>query len=194
MKLLLQMLFVQGWLWRDRLPEVFAQAKEQQIRIGWGHVTPILFLLISVLEITESRWGSATLLVIIAASLVLWRNHLFQLDRIAGGKELWISVSWASGLVVAASLVILLVMAPLTSAWAALALAAAGLYVYGTGWLHGMESNYLLFADPANNAWRLEAQETTQKGFIRPRLHLLAETYWRLPRQISATRGRHHAD
>ncbi len=194
MKLLLQVLFVQGWLWRDRFPEVFAEAKVEHRGIT-GYLILLLsavLLLMGILSVADGDL-SRGILAPVAGTWLLWALSSRGLRADVGRKELRLSVMWALGFFFSVSVFGLLLVALVTADWWLLLLTFALLVCWVTGWLHGIQGSYLLFRDPVNNAWRLEGPKEPPKGFMRAYTDAVVETYWRLPRQILFPQKERHA-
>ncbi len=194
MKLLLQVLFAQGWLWRDRLPEVFAEAKVEH-RGTIGYLILLLFavlLLMGILSIADGDL-SRGILVPVAGTWLLRALSSHGLRADVGRKELRLSVVWALGFLFSVSIFGLLLVALVTADWWLLLLTLWLIVCFVTGWLRGIQCNYLIFRDPANNAWRLEGPKEPPKGFMRVYTDAIVETYWRLPRQILFPQKERHA-
>ncbi len=185
MKLLLQVLFAQGWLWRDRFPHSYAEAKvEHRGTIGYFMLLlSAVLLLMGILSIADGDL-SRGILVPVAGTGLLWALSSRGLRADVGRKELRLSVMWALGFLFSVSVFGLLLVALVTADWWLLLLTLWLIVCFVTGWLHGIQRNYLIFRDPANNAWRLEEPKEPPKGFIRAYTDAIVETYWRLPRQI----------
>jgi len=111
MKLWLQVLFAQGYLWRDRFPESFEDTQCERWRPN------ALNLLWAISLITMGAmwiyYGSAifgpTVLVTGIACLI-GAADFFGLDRVVGSRAFWTSVSWACGALTVAGFVLLLIL------------------------------------------------------------------------------------
>lgn len=199
MKLWLQVLFVQGWLWRDRLPEEFLKAKVEYHGLAAYLIylylilsTVLLFMSIGLLADGELSRG--VFLALLAAAWFLWSLSSREFGTDASGKEFRISALWATGFLFAVSVFGLLAVALVTADWWLVPFPIVLLVCWVTGWLRGIQGNYLLFRDPVNNAWRLEASKQPPKGFMRSYADAIVDTYWRLPREIFISRrGPRHA-
>ncbi len=194
MKLWLQVLFAQGYLWRDRFPEAFAEAKVEH-RSTTGYLIHLIFavmLLMGIWSIADGdlSWG---ILVPVAGTWLLWALSSHGLRTDVGRKELWLSAVWALGFLFSVSIIGLLLVVLVTADWWLLLLTLWLIVCYFTGWLRGIQCNYLIFRDPANNAWRLEGPKEPPKGFMRAYTDAIVETYWRLPRQILFPQKERHA-
>jgi hypothetical protein len=194
MKLLLQVLFAQGWLWRDRFPHIYAKAKVEH-RGAIGYLILLLsavLLLMGILSIADGDL-SRGILVPVAGTWLLWALSSHGLRADVGRKELRLSVVWALGFLFAVSICGLLLVGLVTVDWWLLLLTFVFIVCFVTGWLRGIQRIYLLFRDPANNAWRLEGPKEPPKGFMRAYTDAIVETYWRLPREILFPRRERHA-
>jgi hypothetical protein len=199
MKLLLQLLFVQGWLWRDRFPDEFRKAKLEHRGLAAYLVYlylifSIVLLFISIGFLADGDLSRGVFLALLAAAWFLWALSSREFGTDASGKEFRLSAIWATGFLFAVSVVAFLAMVIMTADWLLLPPPIAFLLCLVTGWLRGIQGNYLIFRDPVNNAWRLK-QTRTETGLVRPLVNSWIETYWRLPLQIFfPTRGQRHAE
>ncbi len=185
MKLVLQVLFSQGWLWRDRFPEVFAEAKvERRGTIGYLMLLlSAVLLLMGILSIADGDL-SRSILVPVAGTWLLWSLSYRGLRADVGRKELRLSVMWALGFLFSVSVFGLLLVALVTADWWLLLLTFWLVVCIVTIWLRGIQRSYLIFHYPAEYAWMLDDPKQPPKGLIAPYADAIVETYWRLPRQI----------
>jgi hypothetical protein len=192
MKLLLQLVFVQGWLWRHCFPEVFVRAKTQRMNIGWWVILPMLLVLVGVAQLAEEAWSAGVPLLAFGVLWLIWQASSRGIHEKTGKKEFRISLSWGSGFVFMVMLLGSTAVAVVTANWPLLLLSVAVFLCSGSGWLRGIEANYIFFRDPTNNMWRLE-DRPPEKGLVRPLVNLWVETYWRLPSEILFPQREHHA-
>jgi hypothetical protein len=184
MKLWLQVLFAQGWLWRDRFPEQFAATKKPPLRATWVTFTPLVITVAGLLVMLDGRWWG---LSVAAAGFgwFLFIAYPLRLDHVIGSTELWLSITWGSGFLTTAATASLIPMAVLTGDWEVL-LVSLGLWLCAvTTWLRFVQANYLIFADPEGNSWRLDPEQNPRRPDRLGRWRdVLTLTYWHLPRQI----------
>ena len=195
MKLLLQLLFAQGWLWRDRFPEVFAEAKVEHHRtIGYFIIllSVVLLLLMGILSIANGDL-SRGILVPVAGTWLLWTLSHRGLRADVRQKELRLSVMWALGFLLSVSVFGLLLVALAAAEWWLLLVALWLIVCFVTGWLRGIQRSYLIFRYPAEYAWMLDDPKQPPKGLITPYADVIVETFWRLPRQILFPQKERHA-
>jgi hypothetical protein len=190
MKLGLQVLFTQGYLWRDRFPARFDVATGMQPSLVgtlvWGIFVPSAILVGAVGALGDGDFAAGILALILVASWIVWTAASRWFDRLAGGKALWLSVYWASGSVMVVMLVAVTLAAPLAGKWALTLFGVSLLLCCATGYLNALQRNYLMFAHPEDDAHVLTAPTSVKMGFIAAWRAWLIETYWRLPRQILA--------
>jgi hypothetical protein len=189
MKLLLQVVFAQGYLWRDRFPESFPD--------GTPHGSSpqplwLAFALVIAASGSLALYHGSVLfgpvLLLTGLSLAVWSADSLGLKTRLGSRAFWTSVSWASGTLTTLGFAMLL---PL-SVWAAIAdplsfpfpwcwLVASACYMvfFGSVGLHVLGRRYLFFAEPRKNAHLLE-----EPNFSPGELWL--DTYWNFPRRIIA--------
>ena len=193
MKLLLQLLFVQGWLWRDRFPEVLARSKVQHTRIGQLLViAPILLLLVGATQIADSASSEGAALLALGGSWLLWYISSLGISEGTRWKEARSSASWATGFLFLVTLFASIGVGVVTQDWSLLPAYFLFLLCPGSSWMRAIQANYLFFRDPADNAWRLEEQPA-ERGLLRPLINLWVETYWRLPSEILFPQRERHA-
>ncbi len=194
MKLLLQVLFAQGWLWRDRLPEVFAEAKVEH-RSTIGYLVILLSTVLLLMGILSIAYGdlSRGILVPVAGTCLLWALFYHWLRADVGPKELRLSVVWALGFLFSISIFGLLFVVLVTADWLLLPLAFWLIVCPATIWLHAIQHSYLIFRYPAEYAWLLDNPKQPPKGLIAPYADAIVETYWRLPRDILFPQKERHA-
>jgi hypothetical protein len=193
-KLWLQVLFAQGWLWRDRFPEKFREANTHKRSWLWWM---LLLWVPAVWAIAATGMGDrATLSALALANAfvwLVWQCALLLIRQNVSQKALRISVHWIAGLATYALLALSLAAGMVAGEWQLIMWSAILLTCSASYWLRGVQDNYLLFRDPANNAWRLDGGPA-EKGLFRPLINTWQDTYWRLPRQIFVTmRGPRHA-
>jgi len=188
MKLWLQVLFAQGYLWRDRFPDAYAVTQIKGRLLGWWLFYPVVLV---VLGGSRIPWGAAWLGVITLAAgalWVVWRVSALMLQRRITRRALVISIHWASGFMVFILLWLLVPASVAADDWG-LALVSIALQVDPSStWLWEVQNNYLLFRDPSRNQWRIDAHART--GWISPLMLIagLAEAYILLPAKILGMR------
>jgi len=184
MKLWLQVLFAQGYLWRDRFPEQFDY---RPLRRGVSWLMLIFGLSLVTWGIGLVVTGSpitGTLMVLTGSGFVVTNFESLGFYRLGGSAAFWISVGWGSvsaALVGMASLfAVFLYGAVFDSIWALIGL----VWIVGfiacccTASINAIECRYLFFASPRDNACMLEESGSQSIG------QLWKETFWLLPRQI----------
>ncbi len=195
MKLLLQVLFVQGWLWRDRFPQQFAETKLEHRGLApylWI-ILPAALLLASFLALaTGETWAIG--LTFTAGAWLLWSLSSRWLSVDASRKELRISINWALGFLFCISVLLLLALALATSVWPLIPLAFVLIVCLVTGWMRAVQRNYLLFRQPDEYAWVLDGPGEQPKGLVAPFATAITDAYWRLPKQILFPQKERHAD
>jgi hypothetical protein len=178
MKLWLQVLFAQGYLWRDRFPDLFpADAHLSGERPSlWQIAFGLLFLVGGVLN---ALVYSPSLLTVIHISIGIGLSFpliaALGLNRLFGDAALWVSLSWATGTLGLAGIVALVTYSFVTGSWLTVALFLAFLALPAAPTINGILSRYLFFADPHSNAHRLDDAPTDRAQ------NFWVETYWRLP-------------
>ena len=187
MKLWLQVLFAQGYLWRDRFPAQFGETSTQKPKllgtVVWGFLVPSLALLAGWVELADGNLLSGLPAVALSVFWVLWSVSGRWVERLVGGKALWLSIHWATGFLAVISIVATLILPPLENTWGLMPLALVLLLCSGTAYLRALQSNYLIFVSPEENAWRLTPPAPAKAGFVAAWREWLLETYWRLPRK-----------
>jgi hypothetical protein len=194
MKLWLQVLFAQGYLWRDRFPESFEYAKPDRWRPN-----ALNLLWAASLVTLGAMWiyyGSAIfgpLLPVTGIAYLVGAADFLGLDRVVVSRAFWTSVSWACGALTVGGFAVLLI---LSFAWqlttvvngdsvslglAVVFVGSAGFMVFfGSMSLHAIECRYLFFADPRINATMLDDPEWNPR-------ELWSDTYLHLPAKILKT-------
>lgn len=190
MKLWLQVLFAQGYLWRDRFPEAYADTGMRGRALGSWLVFPITLLALGTINIASGGvpWIGVAMLAT-GAAWVMWRGTAIMLRRpLEGKREVVISMHWASGLVVFVLLWLLIFGALASGAWILALIVIAFQIDPGSTWLWEIQNNYLLFRDPTNSRWRVDAQPRT--GWVSPwtLVATLIQTYVLLPAEILGLR------
>jgi len=184
MKLWLQVLLAQGYLWRDRFPEQFVATRKSPPRATWVTFAPVVITVAGLLVLFDGRWWG---LSVAAAGFgyFLFIAYPLRLDRLIGSTEMWLSITWGGGFLATAATVSLVPVAVLIGGWGVLVV-SLGLWLSAvTAWLRSVQANYLIFADPERNSWRLDPEQNPRRpdwlGRWRDGLTL---AYWHLPRQI----------
>ena len=194
MKLWLQVLFVQGWLWRDRFPDKFPAADSGKRRLGWWVLllwVPAVWVIVA-LDLASDRASFSALALTNAFVWLVWQCTALAIRPNVRGKQLWISLHWAAAFVAYILLLLALVVGIVALEWMLVLWSGVLLICSASHWLRGIQNNYLVFVDPVRNAWRLELP-SLGKGFITPVARLIADAYWHLPRQILFPQKEHHA-
>ena len=194
MKLWLQVLFAQGYLWRDRFPDAFAETKVEH-QGPWSVV--LLVLAVAVLGMSLGLLAAgeeeAFFMTPMAVLWVAWSLASRGLRAGVRWTELRISLTWTLGFLFSVSAFAMLAEALVATRWQLLALGVWLTVCLATGCLRGIQRNYLLFRQPGEYAWVLEGPGERPKGIIAPYADAIAETYWRLPRQILFPQRERHA-
>jgi hypothetical protein len=193
-RLWLQVLFTQGYLWSDRFPEAFADTRIKGRVLGSWMVFPVTLVALGTLRLTSGGvlWlGVATLGA--GVFWVAWRVSALMLQRSLNRREVVISVHWASGLMIFVLLWLLIFAGLARGEWVLALVSIAFQLDPGTAWLWDIENNYLLFRDPSRNQWRIEAHART--GWISPvtLIRGLTEAYVLMPAEILGLRKERHA-
>jgi hypothetical protein len=180
MKLWLQVLFAQGYLWRGRFPQRFAEdAHLRGERPSLWQVIFGLFWLAAaflVVRYDASLWALIYLTIGIGFSFPLL--GILRIDRIFGSAALWVSLSWAFGVLALVGVLAMVVACALFGYWLGVFLFLAFLAFPAAPTLNGILSRYLFFADPHSNAHLLEDHSIySARTFV-------LETYWRLPSEV----------
>jgi hypothetical protein len=184
MKLWLQVVFAQGYLWRDRLPEQFRATKDSTLRPTWVNFAPLVLAVAGLLILFDGRgWGLSA----VAAGLgwFLFTAYPLRLDRAIASTELWLSITWSGGFLATAATASLVLIGIASGDWELL-LISLGLWLCAvTSWLRLVQANYLIFVDPEKNLWRLDpAQNPPRHDWLGRWRDILTSTYWHLPRRI----------
>jgi len=176
MKLWLQVLFAQGYLWRRRFPDLFAaDAHLRGERPSLWQIAFGLFFLLAggVGNLVYDNWLWAALYLSIGIGFSFPLLGVLRMDRILGDAALWVSLSWASGVLALTGVLVLVVVCAVISRWLAALLFLAFLVLPAAPTIHGILSRYLFFADPHSNAHPIKSVR-----------EFWLETYWQLPREV----------
>jgi hypothetical protein len=188
MKLWLQVLFAQGYLWRDRFPEEFPP--DAHLRGERPSVFMFAFgLTFFALGVVSAYSGSrlfAGLCLLVGAGYMVSNIGVLRADRVLGSAAFWVSLSWASGAVALVGIVSLIVTSALYGWWIGFVMLLGYMTLPGTVAIFGIQSRYLFFFDPTRNAHRVEFNISGARD-------LWIDTYWRLPRQILFPQKERHA-
>lgn len=200
MKLWLQVLFAQGWLWRDRFPDALPQEPDTSkwSPSWWNLAFAVSLIALGGMWISygDLTFGSLTLLSGVAYAVS--SGDAFGLEKVAGTQAFWTSVSWGSGALTVAGFLVLLILSLAWQIWyvvdgspslglAVVSIASASFMVFfGSMSLRAIECRYLFFADSKRNAHLLEDVEFSAN-------ELWLDPYWRLPKQILFPKKERHA-
>jgi len=185
MKLWFQVLFAQGYVWRDRLPDALTKLEAEPKKIRLPNLIPLLMIALVVLALAGgAEWTTAIPVLILSVSWFLFLSYPLRPNRRLGSTELWISVAWAGGFLASISAVVLVITTLATGSWGLLVLCVGAWLGIVTPWLRGVEANYLILADPVDNSWRLDPQLNPRSGIPATWRFMITEAYWRLPRRI----------
>lgn len=194
MKLLLQVLFAQGWLWRDRFPDAFTKTKAEHHGLSAFllQIFPIVVLAGStgLLAFGEEEGLFVTPMAVI---WVAWSLSSRGLSVEVSWKELRISLTWTLGFLFSISVFAMLAGTLIAAEWELLPLGFWLAVCFATGCLRGIQRSYLIFRYPAKYAWMVDDPKQPPKGLIAPYTDAIVETYWRLPRQILFPQKERHA-
>ena len=185
MRLWLQVLFAQGYLWRQRLPEVFP-ARSPAGTSNW-HLWWLLFgaaLLAGGIN-GVVRYGAGVfdaLMILTGAGFLLWNIEVLRMQRLIGSHAFWVSLSWGSGTIVLLGLLALTVTAALQGYWIYLGSFAAMIPCFFTPTANMLQRRYLFFADTEKYGVLLD-DDADVDGIWQYFTH----TYWRLPREVLTT-------
>jgi hypothetical protein len=191
MKLWLQVLFVQGWLWRDRFPDKFAEASVEYRGLSSYAflILPAALLGVSLKPLADGKtWAIAV--AFMAGIWLLWSLSSRGLRADARHKELRISMNWAMGFLFCVSVFAVLAMAIATADWQLIPVPLALIVCWANGWLRGIQRSYLHFRDPD---WMPDEPPQTPRSFVTSYADFIADTYWRLPKQILCPQRERHA-
>ena len=185
MKLWLQVLFAQGWLWRDRFPDAFAKTKVEH----HGRCPLVLLILaMAVLGLSLGLLASGEEEAFFMAPMaVLWVAWSLASRGLSAGvrwKEFRISLTWTLGFLFSVSVFAMLAAALVAAKWQLVPMGLALAVCFATGCLRGIQRNYLLFRQPDEYAWVLEGPGEQPKGLVAPYATAIREAYWHLPKQI----------
>jgi len=180
MTLWLQVLFAQGYLWRRRFPDRFAaDAHLRGERPSLWQIAFGLFWLAAaflVVRYDASLWALIYLTIGVGFSFSLLR--ILRVDRIFGSAALWVSLSWAFGVLALAGVLTMVVACAVFGYWLGAFLFLAFLAFPAAPTLNGILSRYLFFTDPRSNANLLEDHPIgSARTFV-------LDTYWRLPSEV----------
>jgi len=184
MKLWLQVLFAQGYLWRDRFPEQFSATKNSALRATWVTFAPLAIALAGLLVLLDGRfWGLS--LALAGFAWFAFLAYPLRLDRVLRSTELWLSLTWGGGFLATLANGSLVLQAVLSGALDVLLISAGLWFCVATSWLRFVQANYLIFADPGRNVWRLDpAQNPPNESWFHRLRDTFVTTYWHLPRKI----------
>lgn len=190
MKLLLQVLFTQGYLWRMRCPEEFGGVSSEKWHPNvWNVAYAAALVSMGALSIYYGSLIFGPLLLFTGIAFVVWAADFFGLNKIVGSRAFWTSVSWACGALTIGGFMLLLV---LSIAWQSrllidgsvslglgflLLFSSSFMAFYGSMVLHAFECRYLYFADPIGSGAMLDEPDWSPR-------ELWVDTYRHLPRQI----------
>ena len=181
MKLWLQVLFAHGYLWRERFPDLFgADAHLRGERPSlWQIAFGVFFLVAAIGNAVASLWERAAIFLFIGMDFAFPLVGLTRVNRLFGDAALWVSLSWATGVLALAGILVLIGLSLITGAWWAALLFLAFLALPAAPTINGILSRYLFFADPRANAHWLEDHpiESARSFWV--------ETCWRLPREVA---------
>lgn len=186
MRLLLQVMFVQGYLWRDhrqrfpeRLPEDPETESTDQPRTNWmdmgvgGALIVVGFLSLSASPVA----GTAMTLSGVCVFLV----YAPRATSLALGlsKPASTSLSWACASLFTILVPVVVVAAATEATWDLLVLGILSAASLGAHFVQSIEERYLFFADPENNKWRLAQRKGDSI------LERYKSTFITLPREIA---------
>lgn len=191
MKLLVQLVFAQGYVWRDRFPEMFARAKCEQGKM-WLIILPSALVASGIPLLKTSPVVGISFLAV-GISWLVWFAVSTRIGEHARLKPLRLSLVWFAGFAFVTSLLCVLAVAPFLREWILVPWAIGLLMCFGSGWLRAFQYNYLLFRQPDEYAWVLEGLPQPPKGLMAAYAYAIGEIYWRLPKQILFPRKERHA-
>lgn len=192
MKLWLQVLFGQGYLWRDRFPASYNRpagqgGNLQVLSLAWSAV----FLMLSVRNALDGSLAVAAISIVTSLAFMASTLHGFPFLQSLRNHPFWVSVAWAGVSVALLGVLASIAASILIEAWAWVLILSAFLAFCAAGMVNQPERRYLFFCDPGENIDALMAEST--RGIV----GYWRETYWRLPRQTlkAMFRGpRRHGD
>ena len=186
MKLWLQVLFAQGYLWRDTFPDELQKVKAEPRKIRLPTLIPLaMIVLVSLALVGDAEWTTAVPVLTLSLGWFMFRSYPLRADTLVGTLEFWISATWAGGAIALISAVVLAITTLATGSWGLVLLCMGAWLGIVTPWLRGVEANYLILADPVDNSWRLDPQLNPRpSGIPSTWRFMISEAYWRLPRQI----------
>jgi hypothetical protein len=180
-KLLFQVLFLQGYLWRDRFPAYFREGG-----IAWynGDVVLLSIGLIFTtagISVLAAGWVIAGMLILMfGAGFVLGNAQRLGLNRLGGSDAFWVSLEWSGGtLTVLGTLGIILRLILVGGWWPVTLLFLLILFFPEAPGIRRTWERYLFFADPAKNRHFLE------DPISRNPLTFWFDTFFRLPWQVA---------
>ena len=195
MKLWLQVLFAQGWLWRERFPDKFAEAAvERRPLRGWLFVLFVaaIWVIVAFAQVERGRAWVGALGLVVGLVWVIWQASAPTIRKGVKAKEFRVSLHWAAGFVAYVLVALSALVGIVVMEWPLVMWSAILMFCSASHWLRGIQNNYLLFLDPVANAKRLELPPLG-KGFITPVARLVADAYWWLPKQILFPQKERHA-
>jgi len=179
MKLWLQVLFAQGYLWRDRFPEALEPALERRgLTLLWlifALVLPVL----GVLRMLDGSWTVGVLFIVTGVGASLLNAVSVEVHRLRENLAFWTSLAWGAAVLIGPVISLIVVLA-IQGDWGFATLLLLTWAFFGTAQLHDIESRYLFFSDPTANQYLLA-------GWPESFPRMWVETYWRLPIRIAQT-------
>jgi len=178
MRLWLQVLFAQGYLWREQSPQFWsARDSGKWSPHGFDMLRAVAFSGIGVFLAIIGSAVYGLVIAIAGAAMAIAHGDSFGLKRFFGSRAFWLSVNWAAGTLALGGLAAVLVLSVAFGIWRV----AAPVFLFwvfaGTEMLRDMQRHYLFFAG--------------RRQYIDPpggesddRSDLYVETYWLLPREI----------
>ncbi len=182
MKLWLQVLFAQGWLWRDRFPEAFPVARPQG-----SSGASVLWLVFGLLLVTGGAialgggYGSqafSVLQVLTGAAFFLSNIGILRIHRLIGSNAFWVSLSWSSGTVALVGITGLVLVSAIEGYWIWTVLLVGMMAFCFSLTIGAIERRYLFFSDPRTYGYLLDERQIES---IREHW---TETFWRLPGKV----------
>ncbi len=191
MRLLFRVLFLQGWLLRERFPHAFPIREPRQQPDRFVFVVVLVAAALGLVDLVEGQLATGVPLIVLGVAWILHHGCWLRLDRLLRADELWLSISWGTPVLMEAILVALIPIAIVQRVWSLVALAVICLAWLGTPWLYHLQRRFLFFRDGIDDS----AGATGPNGETSCALNsnVWSDAYWRLPKQILLPgRGQRH--
>ena len=143
MKLMLQVMFLQGRLWRQRAPDVLEQMHAGQTSV-WCIGAGVALVAVGLLRIGDSSAVGLSILFLGSALLLAYAEPILRIGRMS--REWAVNTSWSAASIFLVLIPATLLIAAANSEWLALGYVLLIALTMGANLLLAIETKYLAFA------------------------------------------------